>query len=276
MRESFKQSGAPVIEVPSQDDDPYLLLWMRDPCFIVDQYAFFPDPKMIECYKPRDIKKLEDRKKSLEVAKIKMQWLGLTVIEVEGCFFEGGNLVHDPVEDFLLCGNDQLVKQENITPLCKAIERKTGKIWQPAYIPTDSWVYPHLDLGQSRVLPDGRFVVAHNLGPELNGEGYKELERLLGKGRLTPANETQPRMMAPNLEIQGEVAFMTGCTDEMRRALEDSGVTVNAPRQKDLEGTCFTLAGDFSAVRQIGQGGVHCFTNVAPTRHIKVPEPVIS
>lgn len=270
LKESFRQSGARIYEVSVQPDDPHFLLWMRDPCVIVDGTAFFPDVDILRKSGLTNMF-LPNKIRSLEVAKERMAQIGLKIVEVRDAYFDGGNIVPDHEEGILFYGDDRnLVVMDSVELLAEDIYWNTGKKYEAAYIPTHSQQYYHLDIGCSPRLPDGRYIVAEDLGPDCDGSGYRTLEKYLGKNRILKADAETGNMGLCNMEVIGNVVFMPACPDRLREELEDAGLTVNAPRSEDLRGTCFSLADEFSAVRQIGTGGVHCMTNSVQSRFLSL------
>lgn len=265
LRESIKSSGVDLVDLPIDRKDSMYLLWMRDPCIIIDDCAFFSDTGALE-----KRGNMTHKVGSITNAKMKMESMGLRATKVEDSFFAGGNIIFDDQTRTMFYGEDNNINIDGgMDRLVQAIEENTGRTYRPVFVPNDRFSSYHIDLGCSEMLPDGRYLVAENLGPNRDGSGRAVLEEILGKDRVIRVDARHADMVVPNLAVAGNGVFMTACPDDLREHLEEKGIRVNAPRKEDLSGTCFALADEFSAVRALGTGGVHCMTNKVATRHLK-------
>ena len=264
IQKSFKASGANCTAIEPDECDPTALLWPRDPCLIIGHIAFFPDPKLMYIYTKRDRVKdaqfYADRLDAWIQCRRKMGQQGLKTIVVDG-YFEGGNLVVDDENGFLFCGvAGGNYKRENISGLCEAIMAHTDYNLTPVYVPVDGTRHPHLDMAMSPQLPNGKFIVCENLGPLMDGEGFKVIEKHLGRDAIYSFVENAKNKMTANLSIFGNGLMMTACDEDLKRTLEDDGMIVNAPSDDLLKGTRFATSEAISC-REIGLGGAHCLTN---------------
>ena len=257
LRRSFEVSNAPCVDLPVLNHDPSSLLWMRDPCLIMGHVAFFPDNDLMDSYYCTKKQIANERKTALQRCEQLLRQQGLKIVVVKGCAFEGGNLIPAAEAGFLFCGQIPGRASENIQPLCDAIARYTDFNLTPVYVPIDNEYFFHLDIGMSRELPNGKFLVCRNLGPNLNGDGYKTIERHLGPSSLyTYEYNHRTRLMA-NLDVMGNGVMMTQCDDDTRHLLERNGIIVNAPSAQD------------DGSREIGMGGVSCLSNEACAYHLQ-------
>lgn len=267
IRKSFEASGVNCISAEFDENDPATLMWPRDPCIILGNVAFFPDPKLMLSYLGLDrISNHELLNVRLDTWQQKQKFLkkqGLKVVVVDGCYFEGGNLIPDEESGFLFCGvKDGDYKRENINLLCKAISIYTDYNFTPIYVPTCGTHHPHLDMGVSQSLSNGKLLVCKELGVSMNGEGYDILKHHLGENRIYSYSFHTEKEMPANLVNIGSVAMMPSCSPELRMVLKNDGIIVNAPTEEDLRGTRYSLP-DRAPSRVIGRGGIHCLTNEA-------------
>lgn len=265
LRLSFEKSGTPCQILPTNDDASCRMLWPRDPFFIVDKTAFFPDPQKMAEYlglAHKDAHLMDGYRDTWQQSKAMLTRMGLKTVVVDNCYFEGGNLILDTIEGQLFCGERYEHRKENIQPLCNAIRFNTGHSFNPVYIPTDPMITPHLDLGMSPQLPNGKFIVSATLGPDRNCAGYREVTKYLGKDRIIvlPSSAETYGVLTTNIAVMGNGLMMANCPDALRLELEHQGMVVNAPTKEDVQGTVYELRGRYP-VRVIGQGGPHCLTN---------------
>ncbi len=263
---SFEKSGVPIKVVDTYEDGPPCMLWQRDPYFMMGGKAFFPDPKKMEAYLRQD--KIDShqiittRRDAWEQCYKRLKSMGIKTIIVEGCYFEGGNLIPDIQTGFLFCGvKDGNYKRENIQLLCQDIEMHTDIRLKPTYIPTDGNHHPHLDMGCSERMPNGKFLICKQLGQAMNGEGYKKLVEYIGQDFVIPYTYSLCNAMAANLTAAADMVMLPDCEDNLYQRLSSEGLQVNVPQNQHVANTRYELP-DVAPTRVIGRGGVHCFTNV--------------
>jgi N-dimethylarginine dimethylaminohydrolase len=277
VKMSFEVSGVKVVS--PEIDSTARSVWVRDTCFILGNTAFLPDPewdtRTYFRFSEEGNLSIDDSVKTVADArhrdhKTVLKELGLKVFQLKGAYFEGGDLIADTQGQQIFWGGDHYVHSHHSRTLKKAILRTRKEKYDIEYVKTDRRHF-HLDIGLSPELPKGHFLVAYNLGKntgDYRSEGYESLkEYYIPKDRLIGIDfEDSANRFACNLVTVGNTLFMTGCTPDLRKKLEDLGYVVNVPTAEHAKDLQFHW--DIASLRRIGSaregGGVHCMTNEIP------------
>lgn len=274
---SFEQSGVTV--VAPESDAERRSVWIRDSSFILGDTIYLPDPEWDPtiCFGltangelVHDDDALQDfkarRYSHLDILKD----LGMTLVQVEGCFFEGGNLIPNEKNRRIFWGNDRSLYTQEKEPLRKAILDAQGEDYKIRHIKTDRRHF-HLDIGLSPELPGGHFLVAYNLGRDIGdyeSDGYDQLKNhYLDRKRIIDLDlQSSAEFFCTNLVPVGNTLFMTACPPDLQKKLEDLGYIVNTPTPAHIESLHFHF--ERAKLRRIGSerdgGGVRCMTNEIP------------
>ena len=267
LRESLKRSGANVVseEIGCSERS----LWVRDSAFILGDTAYIPD----ESARIDRVDWSGDVAKSINEGQSILNKQGLKIVRVNGAFFEGGNLIVDPISKKIFWGDQRIFWGDEHEEAHKSYQEKlSGAVYQTQGeryeiipIKTDRRHY-HLDLGMSRMLTGGEFLVSDCLGRDAENscsDGYVTLREHLPKERIvTISCLDSARDFAANLEVIGKTLFMTGCSPDLRQQLIARGYTVNVPSEENIPPK--SEFWDRAIYRRIGSpgggGGVHCMT----------------
>lgn len=195
---------------------------------------------------------------------------GLIAVILQDVDFAGGDIILDPVENYLFWGYRHYPSEEDRQTIKDAIHQHTGQKYKIIPIERDGHRHGHLDIGMSPKLPNDHFLVSYALGRDSGNryEGYERLKNYIGstdRFQLQLRRSKSDRMITvsgydasdhliTNLISMGPVVFMSSCDNEYRTRLENDGIVVNAPK----------YAGPFTPgfqCRHIGGGGVRCLTN---------------
>lgn len=270
LRESFTRSGVPVCVhmLPNSVDSRGV--WPRDYYFKIDRHAFFPDPDaMDDSFWVSDALRQQIKEAHADIVQVVTQ-AGLTPVILKDIDFAGGDIIPDPVENYLFWGYRHYPSEEDRETIEDAIHQHTGQKYKTIPIERDGHRYGHLDIGISPKLPNDHFLVSYTLGRDSGGryEGYERLKDCIGftdRFQLQFRKSKKDRMITvsgydasdhlmTNLTTMGPVVFMSYCDNEYRTRLENDGIVVNAPKYTG------PLTPGFQC-RHIGGGGVRCLTN---------------
>lgn len=276
IKKSFEQSGVNVLS--SDTSSSTRSVWIRDTSFILGSTAFLPDDTWgnryafdLDVY--GELKFSSDEPRTLADRQVEHQKFleqqGLSTILIDGCFFEGGNLVRDEHQKTIFWGSETSSHSQFRNSFADAIIEATGEEFSIQPVQTDTHHY-HLDIGLSSPLPSGHFIVSRGLGYKLGtyeSAGLEAVRRHVSRDKLIE----QPRDICldyflTNCVSVGTTVFMTGCPDDLRKRLEDLGNIVNAPSEEQIKDSAHRY--EPSALRRIGSaqdgGGLRCMTQEAP------------
>ncbi len=194
-----------------------------------------------------------------------LRGLGQDAILFDDVFFRGGDLIADPNAHTVYWSRRNNTSPDFSCSLFSRMRDAHGDRLSFVPVRTDR-THVRLSFGLSPMLPRGEFLVSTTLGN--NGgddaEGYQALVRRVSSKRLITVSRRDAEGMATNLIAVGNTLFMTSCSPDLRRTLEQKhGYIVNAPQEKDIGADW--CAHDPACYRRIGPkgagGGVHCLTN---------------
>lgn len=269
LRASFERSGVPVHTHMLTNSVGSRGVWPRDFYFKIGNHAFFPDPEvMADCWTMTEGLRQEIREAHNEIVQIVTQ-AGLTPVIVSGIDFEVGDIIIDPVENYLFWGHCYYPCEEDTKAIEDAIYQHTESRYR--VIPIERGKrYGHLDIGMSPKLPNDNFLVSFTLGQDggCRHEGYERLKDFIGcsyMSHLLLRKEQRDRIitvsaydafenLVTNLITMGPVVFMSYCDYDRREMLSADGIVVNAPDPAQPFAHTFQC-------RNIGDGGVRCLTN---------------
>ena len=268
LRESFRRSGVDVVS--GETEVSKRSLWIRDTSFVLGDTAYIPDEsaRLDWVDWSGDIAtKIKDAVTTrINECRAILEKHGLKIVRVDGAYFEGGNLIVDPVSKKIFWGDqNEGGCQPHRERLCAAIDQAQGWKYEVIPVKTDANHY-HLDLGMSSMLPKGEFLVADCLGWDANSkrsDGYEKIREHLPKERIVPISYfDSAKDFAANLDVVGDTLFMTGCSLELQKKLVAHGYTVNVPSEENIppksefrDRACYRRIGSPS-----GGGGAHCLT----------------
>ncbi|QQR68346.1 MAG: hypothetical protein IPI58_05675 [Alphaproteobacteria bacterium] len=270
LRESFTRSGVPVHTHMLPSSVGSRGVWPRDFYFKIGNHAFFPDPDvMADHYFMNDELRQKIKEAHQDIVKV-VTAAGITPVILNEIDFEGGDIITDPVENYLFWGYRYYPSEEDRQDMKDAIYQHTGMEYKVVPIERDGRRYGHLDIGMSPMLPNNHFFVSCTLGRDGGGlyEGYESLKRCIGSTDrlnlrfrkdqsnrvITVSGHDSFEHLMTNLISIGPVVFMSHCDKGCRDRLSADGIVVNAPSYTG------PLTPGFKC-RNIGDGGVRCLTN---------------
>ncbi|GEM_PF-3026173 len=275
IRESFKASGVPVVSCHTTSDRS---VWIRDTNFVLGSTAFIPDPQR-NCQLDYSMNvdgtiHVDQMSDNLVVDRVDehaalLKKLGLDIVPMTGMYFEGADLMPDSQTNILFWGYNHFLYEDDQEQMATAVTRAMGQRIKIRPVKINSSAHPHLDLGISPQLPSGHFLIDGYIGHDDNdfNSGYCALHRVLRNERvITLPHHHCRKDLVTNLTVVGSTAFMTSCSADLRKRLEDLGNSVNAPEEQHYR-TPSNYLYNPGILRHIGGhygGGVHCVTKEIP------------
>ena len=256
-KDALEDSGAHISVIDGANKDGDLReTYTRDKAFVLGNNVYIPDPSVLETIAQKQGWQ-EGISKSYEAETDQIREFyksqGYHVVDVEGAWFEGGNLqkyTHNG-QNTLLFGMEPWQLDASAEKLLNAINTTEEESWKMLGVPfgehynMDDSSFYHLDLGM-KPLPNGEFVIF----PEFTDpETYSDILELVGEDNIIEIDKETAERYVTNFATVGNSLVMTDTTSELQETLEGKGYNIISPEQYGLDSFEF------------GKGGLNCITN---------------
>jgi N-dimethylarginine dimethylaminohydrolase len=235
IRAVERAGGTAEIMPESFENGSYLETWTRDTAFVLNGVAYMADPDLV----PEDI-----RADQMQMEP-HLRAQGYQVVYVQGAYFEGGDILPDPVSHRIFMGADA-DNQASVAKLQETISRTQQENWTVTPVPTEGrdGNFYHLDTFMG-ILPNGE-IMLHAEGALDQGDSIRAA---IDPARIIPVTEEQALALGTNFAVVNDSVILTNDDLEIRKTLQEQGYNVIMPA--DVGAASF----------QVGRGGAHCLTN---------------
>ncbi len=245
-------------------DKPTLTMFARDKYFVIGQTAFLPDVEVLRDLLPQKLpgfdgiqNMIDDYSRDVDFYAQYMAQAAYDVVKVTGAWFEGGNLVPHAPSSTVFMGMEPYWDNSRSAQLLNAainhVLAQNGQ--EPLAVTPITLAKPeefyHLDLGLSEPLQNGEVLFYPDV---TDYRGGYAIEVAVGGDNIIIIDDDDAKAFATNLVASGNALIMTGGGDGLRETLNARGYVAIGPQDYDVDSFV------------IGNGGVHCMTNVAPAK----------